>query len=1079
MAAMQHQSLAGRAAPARRSTPHNALASVLFLSAACSGGDSADLNPGGMTVDDGNRIFFEDPHFGGLATDVRLESMGFGRMVEVLGLNGASGTVAMLSEVVIGQSLTSDADRYELRTGTASGIDQLVILRDVTSDEGRAEFTELLAGAMDTLDPVQQRALGASGIYTMVPRNAALVLRFSDLLDPATIDPQSIQLSTGTPPISPFEPRVLASTTHGGRTASGAFLPTRIVIDLTVSEAEAFAAPSNPPVNGLGLPASFDVSQANVELRLPTETRPILGLTRVLENASGHPLATDNNGPVDASAPGKPLSRAFRSGGSQSVVADPFSGFLADETPPTVIGSLAMELTENPVPAGTDDGTEFILPGMRFQDGPCAISPDPGDVVVQPGLVAEITAGAIIGPDGVAVGARARLLSYPSNWSGPSEWSSFGLGAATLDAAYDPVVDAGRPECFVNVVPRATGFPTRPLEGIRPDARITMRFSEPMDPSALTAFDSIILTRSPLPSFGNPPSSDFVVGRLAPGSNLRDVTFIPDSALAHEAGESEEYFLTLAAEGAFAPPRDLAGNIVSGLPSVRLTMDPDSATRRTGGRVSRFSEFDEEPPFDDSPEWSGQILFDATAERIRPRPVVRSQVVIDENQPLVGQMTPFPGGVVTPFSPEGSRLQAIWRYADCGFSLTDPQAINIDVEGLSWSPASGTVTPETFSRFEIRLGHSAFAPDEIPSPMSLFPLYNTSGLRRNFQQNLLNGGDGVVVHPRTLGYSIDTADLQISPSGTTLMPFPLNRDVAPEDRRYFTWRDTDVRERGGPLNGGVEPQAYLTALNIVPPVLPYYRAGEAQTIGLPLLMEFRTYPDPGAIGQNGWDLRLASNSSSQPFFRSFSTGGTNLSGTRVLVDPDAENRANGGYNPGSTPSGATTPARDNSVHFGAIDYVTRISRAHSIWFESVISSEPSFTSRQYNPATIEPALSDQPAGTDVQVAYRGARRITYLAGANYLTNNDQDADGLVDFTENAFTLDLYGDFYNEIAGPLNHDSAAMNPGLELIDSDDNWRDTVSEIEGARFYQVRLSFIGNEISGQTPTVSALAVTWTAE
>ena len=450
-------------------------------------------------------------------------------------------------------------------------------------------------------------------------------------------------------------------------------------------------------------------------------------------------------------------------------------------------------------------------------------------------------------------------------------------------------------------------------------------------------------------------------------------------------------------------------------------------------------------------------------------------------------MTQFPPGVVTPLSNFGSKMQTIWRYADCGFSLTDSQNINIDVEGLNWAPAGGVITPDAFAQFEIRLSHCNFMPDEIIDPQSLFPRFQNSGLRPQYESNLLSGAPQVVVHPRQRGYVVDSGELIQTITGTTLLPFPLNRGIDPEDFAYYTWRDTGIRTRAGTGNGGVEPQAYLLALGIAAPLVPFYRPGQVQTVGLPLLMEFRTYPDPNSIGLNAWSLALAVNSSSRPYFRAFSTGGVNQSGSNVFIDPDSQSTSNGGFNPNSMPNpGAPTFGRDNTVHIGAIDYVTRISRVHSVWYEAVIASEVTFTNRRYNPPTLEPNLDDQAPGTDIDVDFRGADAFTYDNGGNYLTDNDSDdggaGNGIIDYTEDAFSLDLYGDYYNEIetltiGGSINHDSNAMNSGIAFLNTSDTWKDTVNDIAGARFYQVRVTFFGNTVSGQTAELSAFAMTWT--
>ncbi|MEM6674882.1 MAG: Ig-like domain-containing protein [Planctomycetota bacterium] len=1078
---MQHDSrLVGGAQRLRSRRPHVSprLALAAVLLAGCTGGSGAEAVDGGETVVGPSSFFFTESNFGGAANAVRLLTAQYGRIVQLVGLDADGRRIPMGDDFVVRASLRSDDVDYVLEVNAVTGQEILLVPRNVDDPAERAEFLSLVRAAGDDLDTLLVRDLGAS-LVSMVPRNAAIVLRFDDLLVAATIDATTVQLVTGLPPSLPFECRVRPSAYFGGRTADGRFHPTRVVFDLTTSPLEASAGSGGPlQVNAVGLPPSLSASDINGQVRIATRTHPAVGITKVLTNLAGKPLATTSNGPVDLVAITRPVTRAFRSGGRADVVEDPFNGFLRDEIPPVLVGSTPIALTERPVQIDGAGSNLFRLPTVEFASPTCASAPRVGDIIVQGDVVAEIAADAPPPSEGASRDVLVRLIVQPSFWSGPADWEVFGLGPASYESAFDAAEDAARAGCFIGIDPRPTGFPDLPTTGIRTGSRVSLRFSEPMESRSLTAFDSVLLTRAPIPEFGGLATSDLVVGRLVQSADARDVTFVPDQPLAHQQGVAEDYYVTVASEIDAFPPQDLAGNAVAGLPSIELRVEPGEETQLNGGRVSRFTTPDEEAPFGGRPEWSGQLLFDGLRQLIRPRPIVRSQVVIDDEQATVQQMTPFPQGVVTPFSPFGSKMQAIWRYADCGFSLSDQQNANIDVEGLNWAPVSGAVTPDEFDSFEMRLAHSKFAPDEAINPTNLFPMFELSGLRPRFTNNVLQGTAASVVHPRERGYVIDSGDLFLTNTGTTLLPFPLNRDVDPAERTYFTWRDTAIRERGGPQTSGADPQAYLLALGLTPPLRPYFRANNIQTIGLPLLMEFRTFPDSSAIGTNGWILSLAVNSSARPNFRNFSTGGTNQGGAFDPVDPDTEEIGNGGFDPNSSPPGATTIGRDNSVHIGAIDYVTRISRVHSIWFEPTIEGEPSFTTRRYNPPTVEPRAADQPAGTGLDIDFRGATDIVYNDSQTFPDDNDTDDNGVVDYRENAFLLDLYGDFYNEVDGPLSHDRSAMNPGLEFQGSEtlQPWRESVDEIADARFYQVRVSFLGNAATGQTAELSAFAMTW---
>ncbi|MEC8495987.1 MAG: Ig-like domain-containing protein, partial [Planctomycetota bacterium] len=646
-----------------------------------------------------------------------------------------------------------------------------------------------------------------------------------------------------------------------------------------------------------------------------------------------------------------------------------------------------------------------------------------------------------------------------------------------------------RSNCFLTVVPQPNGFPDDPTGRVTTDSVFSLRFSEPMDPASLTAFDSVTLTRTSFDPDVPTATSSFVVGTVNQTADLSGVTFTPQQLLAHTQGLSESYFLRVAdALNDVFPPRDLAGNVVERIPEIRITVEPDDLSALNGGRVSRFTSIDEELP--EGAEFGGQVLIDTTRQLLRPRPVVRNQVIIDNSQPILQQMTFLPGGlgVITPHTPFGSKMQHIWRYADCSFALLDQLDHNVDVEGLGWAPNGGTIQPDSFDQFEIRLAHSRWTPDEDINPSNAWPRFPFSGLDDIYLNNIVASAPSdlpaqVTVHDRSLGYNLDPGDLETASTGLTFMPFPLNRDVAPEQRRYFTWRDCDNRARGGGGNAPVDPRAYWIALGINPGSQPVvYSPGQVQTVGLPLLMEYRVIPDASAIGINGWDFNIAVNSSSRPYFRSFSSGGINQSGTTVTVNPDQESTASGGFAPGSNPPGSITPGQDNVVHLGAIDLITRVSHSNSIWFSPDIAGEDDslpFPGRVYQQPTIEPGFDDQPAGTELIVRFRGATDINYDDSATPGIDNDAgepNVDELTDYQVDAFTLDCYGDYYNDLDFPVSHNRVRANPGLNFVGADDFWRDSVDEIRDARFYQVRLTFVGNPENGQSAEVSAFALTW---
>ncbi|MFT6833453.1 MAG: hypothetical protein ACJAZN_003638, partial [Planctomycetota bacterium] len=52
-----------------------------------------------------------------------------------------------------------------------------------------------------------------------------------------------------------------------------------------------------------------------------------------------------------------------------------------------------------------------------------------------------------------------------------------------------------------------------------------------------------------------------------------------------------------------------------------------------------------------------------------------------------------------------------------------------------------------------------------------------------------------------------------------------------------------------------------------------------------------------------------------------------------------------------------------------------------------------------------------------------------------------------------------------------------NNALIFLGSNPIWRNSMAQIQGARFFQVRMTFISNVATGRTPTVGALGFGWT--
>ena len=82
--------------------------------------------------------------------------------------------------------------------------------------------------------------------------------------------------------------------------------------------------------------------------------------------------------------------------------------------------------------------------------------------------------------------------------------------------------------------------------------------------------------------------------------------------------------------------------------------------------------------------------------------------------------------------------------------------------------------------------------------------------------------------------------------------------------------------------------------------------------------------------------------------------------------------------------------------------------------------------------------------------------------------------------ENALTLDIYGDHYDDTniipPGGPSHNPPRENLGITFLENSSNWLDDISDINGARYYQLQVTYLANELTGLTPELSALAISW---
>ena len=994
--------------------------------------------------------FIVDENFRGATTSLRIERISWGRLVDIADIQG----VIRHRDFVVNEGVQSGGP-YVVSTNPIT--DKTTVKINFAYQS--ASYVSALDSLDNSLGPIFDKSLDVAELppFPIMPRNAAISIQFNDMLDAryedggwedsssgllisssGQLNPTVLKVITDYPPNQPYEARVVVNTNYGDIAdydgdGVSEFHPTRVIVDMTVSELE--AAVSDPPltVNSVGLPSSIlGVTDANLALRFATELDAISGQSILLTNPTDHGLDYNENGSRDSSSMTKDIVRAMRTGSA----TDANNGFLGDNLAPQIIGSLTVDLDGGVTEVGNPGDGLYEISLTTFTPVTCAPSSLKWgeDVLIQQGVRAILMSGVQGGPN--VYNLTVQVISPVDG--------VIQLGDAQIQTPYSAGSDV--PDCFVRFSPNAGSPPT---SEVSKNAQVLVRFSEPMDPESLQGFDNMTLTRVDIEDENLVPQ-DYVVGSVQPSADLREFSFVPSLPL--DRSIVSEYKFALA--GGDAAPTDLSGNAIDlgDFFKVDFSLSPAESTSVSRGFALRFAEVNQLILNDDDAEnnWpelrDAQLIYDLTEERILPRPVTHFSVAADRDKPIPSAMTPFPAGVQTPLSPLGSKLQTLWRYCDLGFSLTDETNMNVDVEGLAWAPAGGSIVSDAYDEFEVRVAHSGWLPDEILDPNSGFPQHPQSGLNTVYSTNYLNTAEdpGTVLHSREKGYVVNPGDLFIGQgNGTNMIPFPANQDVPVDEFVYYTWRDTSLLSVGGNNGAGaildIEDSILFGGGGTVKTYLP----NAIPSVGLPLLMEFRCYVDTGALGLNAFDISLAVNSSARPNFRAFSTGGYNANSDPVFKDPDLEDAADGGYNPGSNPPGAATPGVDNSFYVGQVDLVTRVSRSHTIWFDSGL------TNPNYQPPVVEPAPEDLPSGTSIVFSYRGATITSIGAG---------DSDTVL---SNPANVDLYGE-QDGGAGTIN-----------FLNGDSSWKNSIAEINSAQFFQVRMTFISNAATNQTPWLSTLA------
>lgn len=1051
--------------------------------------------------------FFIDPNESGLATQLFIEEIFWGRLVDIYA-PGATGVPTLrYRDFVIPEGVDEEPGLYLLGQNPVTGRETLTFALNFDDPLERLQIEDLLINEFPkNVGPILPKGIDTFELppFPFVPRNAVLSVRFNDCLDHDTVTNFTVQLTAGYPPTEVLETLILPDPNFGGPVLVDdalEFRSTRILIDAAVSQFEANGISPPLEVNTLGMPASITTAAPNIAIRIPSQQVPGVGQFQILRNFQGQSLAQTNNGPVDFTTPTADVVRAMRSGGDNTVTGDEFNGFLRDTIRPRLVGSVGVTVgTPTPDPGS---GIDHFLVDLTFSNSGCAQTPAPGDVIELAGLFLQVTDAAPAPTGGLVQGVPVQLIV--------GEAAAFFGGAALYRSPFEAGVDDAN--CFVDFSPQPGGFN---LTAVQPSSEIIISFSEPMDPASIDPYDSFRIRRTN----ENVVLRQLVIGQITAGTELRDYSFKPALPLSHASQGTEQYDIEVI--GGDSGLTDLAGNpLQDSLPTVTFELDPDAPAGVNNGIVFDFNDVDMDG--DENQDVQGQFVILPNRGVIQGRPVSRFSNASDSSNPVPSLMTPNTAVTVTePLVPLGSRMMQLWRLADIGMSMgqqdpdtrlfeSDSSIHNIDIERINWAPRGGPPLLESFPNFAMSLGHSGRLPDETHDPIFLAAFFPGSGFfTSSFDENLLVSPNSELteVHQASQGYVVNPVQSFGGVGNLEVMPYPLNMGADPNQYQYFTWRDTAIQDVAGidgqggvgdDLGLGLTP-FQLTVGDPTMPVpsysgLPMLIESQADatldpldvaaiqgpdginTVGLPLLMDFKCFPSgTTTLGINAFDTSLPYVQgccvNGKANFRVHSSGGFPSTGAPITVDPALVQVPSGGFNPATTPPGAPTPPGDDTFYSGQLDFVIRVSRAFTRFVDTNVAN---FTLVE---PIVLPLPQDQPEGTSISVDFRLAAGVLNSPLGNNMALN-------------AFPFDSYGDLPDEEQGPLvsDPDSGAVaippkiapqfkNDGVAFASSTGYfWSDdleALNELLGAQLLQARLTFVSNAATGLVPEADSLAI-----
>ncbi|MBI3819137.1 MAG: hypothetical protein HY286_10635 [Planctomycetes bacterium] len=936
------------------------------------------------------------------------------QIVKKIGVKTASDPLYL--DILIGESIgVSNVEAsgvtppvsFTLKRDTVSG-SQILIIGAPYDKNVKSRFQIALTQAESALGTIAVGGPTSLPPYSQIPRDAAIAINFDRAINPNTIGPETVQFYVGTSTVM----GKLPPAPFLGRFVWKPEFPKTIIIDPTINAVDdnrisdnlnAFNTnPSknvklNPqvlPINSLGLPASISTTSYNIAIFIPSQYNIKGGVTKILLGKDGTALDINKSVTKYVYSPSggalldglTGVARVFRSGSN----ADANQGFIADPTSPQILGSQQVALT---AVEDLNAGDSRVLT-FKYLNGSCNLSVRIGDSIQQGSFFATVSS-----IDAASL-QDADPLSYKVTVNYLQSATFNTTDAALLTTPYNDTLNQYTP-CFVILQPQPSTV-TNPLTNLDPQAAITVRFSKPMDVTKVNSLRNyVVLTNPGVTDPALAGHFDLVVGNVIPSPDLKSFKFVPYLPYPHLTGSTETYKFVLLSGSTGVT--DLAGNPLP-LPTLSFTVS-FSLKSSALSNSSRFFNMRFDSLFDVAPATmlTGQITK-PSAQEISGRPPSHFSRDVDRSNPFINAMAPFTGGgIQTPLSSLGSRLQTVYRHIDMNLSINAVTDTDLDVEGLSWAPYSGILNvSDYFQHIRIDLSHSAYFPDEIINQASLLPSYTGSGLQlTDFAGNIFALAD----HPTGIvyegAYTLNQNMLYTTSSGTVMMPWP-------KFTKTYTWRDSSYGsvKFGGPYGNGVNPDQYYYILGLTLPTVPSpdkpYAAGAVPSVALPLLMDFRTYPasDPNTKGLNGFTVVIAVTSSAFPSFRVYSTGGldTALNPHTVTPDvaPDGTKPTGAYYPPGSTQGtpGTKTSSQGPEVYPGRVDLATKVSRVYSHFFDF---STVTITSPVFVPTNVLMLPTTQSPNTSVAIDFRGGTSVNPSSGI---------------VTKDARCFDIYGDVYS-------------------------------------------------------------------